>query len=236
MKRLTAAFVLCAIGPLASLAQGPITVSQSTIESMFTAGHRVSIYVGTSPTDTTVDVGLQGANRVYDFSSVSFTLVKIDTVRQVSTIPYLASRYPGSAVAQDFSGDGNEINHPIWIVQDEALRSVGDYEQVNADSLIIEHNDPYDIFLKLPIQFGGSTSMTVTHTDSIFSKGALHTAFAVTIPIYTVVDGWGTLKLPGEPDRPCLRVRWYEEPGNFHAKDFRFVTNDGIISNVDTRN
>jgi len=229
--------IFCAVMLTAvQIATAQITVLQPTMESMFSVGNPITLYFGTSPTDTTVDVGQQGGPHVYDFSTVSFTLFKIDTVKQVSTIPYLASRFPGSAVTQNFAAGGDENNHNIWVFANDQLRNVGQYEQYNADSILVVHEDPYDIFMQFPIQFGGTTSITVSVIDSVFSGGVFVSDTASTIPIYTVVDGWGTLKLPGEPDRPCLRIRWYEDPEDFHAKSFRFVTNDGLIININTRN
>lgn len=217
-----------------------ISVPQDTVQKLLTVGNPIRIY-GSTGAESSVDVGLKGANRVYDFSSVGFVLINVDTVRQVSSIPYLASRFPAEAFALTFSDEEDEKNHGLLIFQGNELNTPGDYEEYNADSLKVTHNNPFELFLKFPVTYGDSIARTSTITDSLFVRGSLDSTEAHVIPTYYVVDGWGTLKLPGGEEHPCLRLRWYEElpdgtPPDYHYMSFRYITNNGIILHIETTN
>ncbi|MCI0708094.1 MAG: hypothetical protein L0Y80_11490 [Ignavibacteriae bacterium] len=220
-----------------------ITVQQSTMQAMFSAGNPLSIDLGTSPTDTTLNIGLQGANRVYDFSMVSFELYKVDTIKQVSDIPYLASRFPGEAVTLTFEEGEDSFENSMIIFENDAAYNIGNYEQITPDSIVVTHDDPYELFLKFPITYSDSVKSTSTITDSLYVMGVPDSVQSHVIPIYYVVDGWGTLKLPGNEEYPCLRLRWYEEipdenpeTPDYHYLSFRYVTENGVFIIIDSQN
>lgn len=235
MRRITTAFFVCLIGTYPTSAQGPITIQQTTLQSVFSADRPIRVYVG-SQTQPSVNVGQRGGPNVYDFSSLNFTMQKIDTFRQVSSIPYLAPRFPATALTLNLTDHPSLTNHALFLWEGSNLLTPGDYVDVSPDSFVVTLSNPPELFLKFPISFPDSTGATSTITRSFFSRNTLAGSEQHNIPIHYIVDGFGTLRLPGGESRPCLRLRWYEQPPNFHYKSFRYVTENGMILVVETRN
>lgn len=231
--------VACLILPLlfaASLsAQNPITVQQSTLQNIFTAGNPIRIYAS-SDTLTSINVGQRGGNNVYDFSSLTLSLFKIDTFRQVSTISYLASRFPGTTLTLNLSDNPSLRIHVLFLWESNRILTPGDYADFSADSFLVTQDEPPELFLRFPISYTDSTGGTSRITRSFYSRGTLASSEQHDIPSHYVVDGYGTLRLPGGESRPCLRLRWYEQPPNYHYKSFRYVTDNGMILHVETKN
>lgn len=229
----------CLILPLflaaSLLAQNPVTIQQSTLQSIFTAGNPIRIYAS-SDTQSTINVGQRGGNNVYDFSSLNFSVAIIDTFRQVSTIPYLASRFPGTALTLNLSDHPSFKNHVLFLRDNNRILTPGDYKDFSADSFLVTQDNPPELFLRFPISYPDSTGETSRITRSFYSRGTLTRSEQNDIPMHYVVDGYGTLRLPGGESRPCLRLRWYEQPPNYHYKSFRYITDNGMIVVVDTQN
>lgn len=217
------------------LAQNPITIQQSTLQSIFSAGNPIRIYASRD-TLSTVNVGQRGGSNVYDFSSLTFSLIKIDTFRQVSTIPHLASRFPGTALTLNISDNPSLKEHVLFLWDNNRIVTPGDYKDLSADSFLVTQSSPPELFLRFPISYPDSSGETSRITRSFYSRGTLTRSEQHDIPIHSIVDGYGTLRLPGGESRPCLRIRWYEQPPNYHYKSFRYVTDNGMILSIDTQN
>lgn len=217
------------------MGQTPITIPQSTMQSLMTVGNSIHIYATVSTLDS-VNVGQRGGPNIYDFRSLNFGPAKLDTFRLVSTIPYLASRFPGATLTVMVSEKPDAKNHLFFHFENDELTNPGEYEEYSADSLRVSHGNPPELLLKFPITYSDSIRRTSTITDSVFARGGLAKTDANNIPIDYVVDGYGTLLLPGGESRPCLRLRWYEMPPQYHYKAFRYVTDNGMFLYVGTTN
>lgn len=218
-----------------SLGNAQIIVPQTTLESLFTAGNALFIYTDTSSTRTTLDVGVKGGPQTFDFSSLTFALYKADTVRVVSSIPYLASRFPGNTLALSLGEGPDETNHWLVLFENTSMTSPGEYwEDTSVDSSSVSHSSPHELFVKFPVMFGDSTRENPTLTDSIFGQGGTFVSQNV-IPIDHVVDAYGTLILPGGESHPCLRFRM-EEQSPYNYMGIRYVTDNGILLFVESNN
>ena len=220
---------------LMSIGNAQITIPQSTLETLFTPGNVLYVYVDTSSTRDSVNVGARGGPQTFDFSSLTLALYKADTVRLVSSVPYLASRFPGSALALALNESPNEINYWLLMFENSSLTGPGEYwEDAAADSHSVSHSTPHELFVKFPVTFGDSTRENPTLTDSIFGQGGTFSSQSV-IPIDHVVDAYGTLTLPGGESHPCLRFRM-EEQSPYNYMGIRYVTNNGILLYVESNN
>jgi hypothetical protein len=235
MKHITNLFLLCVIVAHTSPAQNPITIQQSTMQSIFTVSNPIRIYAS-STTQPSVNVGQRGGPNLYDFSSLNFSVVILDTFRQVSTIPYLAFRFPGTALTLNLIDNPSLKNHVLFLWDNNRLLTPGDYLEFSADSFLVTQSNPPELFLKFPMYYPDSTGGTSRITRSFYSRGTLAGSEQHDIPIHYIVDGYGTLRLPGGETRPCLRLTWYEQPPNYHYKSFRYITDNGMILVVDTQN
>ncbi len=222
------------IVPLAAVAQ--ITISQAQIEAVLGSGNTVRYYSDT--TSMTANVGGQGGGNVYDFTSLPFYYVGRETVFSASAIPELAPRYPVGTVslklpAEDPSGGSFFINFTFpagqWYNEGEAiLLPAFGYEQYI-------HYVPHELSANFPMTYGAMFTQSLTDVDSTYIGGVLFSASMSAFSESTVVDGYGTLMLPGLPPMNCLRVRTVEYNGGMN-KNFSYYTQEGAAVILDSDN
>ena len=225
-------FVSALTGSIAtSVAQ--TTISQAQIQDVFTPGNTVRFYQDT--TSIMVNVGGQGGANVYDFTALPFVYVGRDTVFSVSAIPQLAPRYPASTVSlknMDFSGGFFFLNFTFpsgqWYSQGDAFLdpSFG-FEQYT-------HYVPPVLEANFPITFNTMFTQSFTSVESLYIGGVPFSSSSTAISESTVIDGYGTLMLPGHTLN-CLRLRSVEHLGGTN-KNFSYYTQEGAALIVETNN
>lgn len=227
---------LCA--PVLFLAQveAQITVSEATFQQVIAVGRIIRLQVDTLSTRTVVNVGKKGGSNTYDFSNLNFAVMKTDTVRSIAHFPYLAGRFAPGAVTFKLPKHGTGFEHPIMYFENSSLTQGGHYNYFEGDTVEVAHSNPHELFVKFPVTFGDSTRQTSTITDStLVSGGLIGSPGSTSITSNVVVDGWGSLKLPGNVTLNCLRVRFVEE-SPYHYKEFKFFTESGTLLVIGTQN
>lgn len=223
------------IVPGAAFAQ--ITISQAQVQAVLSPGNTVRFYSDT--TDTMANVGGVGGGNVYDFTSLQFYYPGRETVFSASAIPQLAPRYPAGTVSLKlpvpYGGSGGSIfinfTFPAgqWYSQGESiLLPAFGYEQYI-------HIVPPELAANFPITFGALFTQSLTDVDTTYIGGVFSGAMSSAFSESTVVDGFGTLLLPGLSPLNCLRVRTVEYNGGMN-KNFSYYTQEGATVIVDADN
>lgn len=212
-----------------------IVIQQSQLQAVFTTGGTIRIFADTTNPRTTMNVGKKGGPNTYDFSGFSVSQVFADTVRPVSAFPNLASRYPAGSITFKLPGDGQEFSRTILQFANSSLLGPGEFNQGVQDTAHYGHSTPAEALFRFPVTFGDSLQQTSTITDSVFVSNSYISRAANTITSTVVVDGYGTLKLPGGFSQSCLRVRFKEQPP-YSALEFRYITASGLWLNVSSNN
>jgi hypothetical protein len=213
-----------------------ITVTQASFQQTLGVGKIVKFQTDTLSTRTTFNVGKKGGPNIYDFSGLYFFEWTSDTVRDISYYPYLASEYAAGAVTFRLPKNETGFEHPIFYFENSSMTQGGHYNLFPGDSVEVAHSDPHELFVKFPVTYGDSARQTSTISVTTLKSGSpIGSPQQNTISSTVVVDGWGTLKLPGNVTVNCLRFRFVEE-SPYHYKEFRYITDTGALLFVGTDN
>lgn len=209
-----------------------ITITQQHIESVFSPGRSVRIYQDT--TTRVVNVGLTGGPHVYDFSTFPFFFAGRESVFAVSQIPQVASRYgAATAVLRTQEGVGGFIYNSM-LIDGQGWRNLGEAHLGSGGTERYRHYVPFEFDAHFPITFGHTTTQTFSSIETTYVIGASPTASSTVLAESLIVDGYGTLLLPGL-SLNCLRVRKREyQNGTYHG--FHFMTSNGASLVVNSRN
>jgi len=219
----------------AARVEAQITVSQATFQQTLDVGRIMKFQIDTLSTRTMINVGKKGGSNTYDFSNLNFADLSIDTVRDISYYPYLSSRFSAGAMTFKLPKHSSGYEHPIIYFENSSMTQGGHYNYFVGDTVEVSHSNPHELFVKFPITFGDSTRQTSTITDTAYASGSPFNTGSNSITSTVVVDGWGTLKLPGSVTVNCLRFRFVEEmPYNY--KEFKYVTESGGLLVVGSAN
>ncbi|MCI0708240.1 MAG: T9SS type A sorting domain-containing protein [Ignavibacteriae bacterium] len=226
--------VVLLVSSIAS-AQTPITVSSSEFSSYFNVGSPVQILVDTtifSEETPMVYVGHQGGPNVYDFSNATLVEYVNDTLRSVSENEFLASRFASEyfTFAIPEGGESGGSDYPIISVTNDAFSVVGQYRVWTSDSVRVRHHDPGELIFPFPITYGDSVQVTNAYAETTYVSDSPFEPMSYDETRDLVVDGWGTILLPGGKSFPVLRVRDVStaiDSMDFGGKEFRFLTQGG---------
>lgn len=233
MRRIFCYTVLMTLNSAAAFAQ--ITVQQSSLQQLFGLGNVVQMYADTTEVRPTVNTGLKGGPRVYDFSTLKFAKIHTDTMKAVSTIPYLASRFPGTALVLTFPGSApGDYDHNIMRFQTGVLEQLGNYEK-DGNIVYVDYRNTPEPMLFFPSDYQDSVRYDYNGVDSTYTDGSLTSNGGSTHPLDHVIDGYGTLMLPDNQSFPCLRIRVQEYP-SYNYKGFIYLTANGLMLMVESQN
>jgi hypothetical protein len=226
---------LCAIALFASGTEqsfAQTTITQQQVEAVFSPGRSVRIYQDTS--SKVVNVGLTGGPHVYDFSTLPFFFAGRESVLAVSQIPQLVSRYgTATAVLRTQEGSGGFIYNPMQI-DAQGWRNLGEAHIGTGLAERYRHYAPFEFDAHFPITFGHTTTQTFSTIETTYVSGGSPTMSSTVLAESLIVDGYGTLLLPGL-SLNCLRVRKKEyQNGTYHG--FHFMTSNGASLVVSSRN
>jgi hypothetical protein len=184
--------------------QAQITISPDDVLNLIGTRHYIAFDTDEEAT-ATVDIGLAGANRVWDFTSLVFPSqeVSFDYIDPAETP--LAYIFPEANIAQKMT-----------FTEDTVSASIYEYLKVNNDSLIflgagtyIEGYGVFDIETKdeyAPMPLAYETTWSFILEDTIYFPGGYIYDFD---DIQITIDAWGTITIPAGTFE-CLRLhsRW----------------------------
>ena len=215
------------VAPLASL-HAQITVQRSDIQGIFYVGDTLSV---STINDTAVDVGQIGGPNVYDFSSL--------TLASGGTAPVVL----GSSLSNIMGWFANDTmfvqpdEYSAFSFTNQGMYDIGKVRIQNDSTSDFVYRNPGESLFRFPVTFGSSYTETVTTTDSTFIHGVYSSVNTNQIQWVGAVDGYGTLKLPGGANYPCLRVTKFENPPCSTCnddKDINYITQNGLVIIVNT--
>lgn len=217
-------YFLCLIAVQPAIAQ--VSVNEADLQSIFTAGQSLYFYNSDS-TVSSVNIGKQNGPNIYDFSAVKYEPLAASHNYQVSDVPVLAARFPGSAVTFGTSPDSIEKN-PIFLFGNDTLFTVGQASLLR--QLDFVHYRPYPVSAVFPITFGNKYWYTFTRYDTLYdSTGRVDSANVSAGRDTVTVDGYGTLKIPGH-EFNCLRVKI--DHVSYGDKEFMYMTREGAFVDI----
>ena len=223
--------VLCSVVLFVSELQAQITISEAQVQAILSPGKTWLSYVDS--VSTSVNVGRAGGPNVYDFRSLAFVPLGRDTIFNTSQFPFLVARFPStSIVIKSNSSEGS--NFSVLEYSGGALWNPGG-AFISPPTEFYRHSTPAERFNNLPITYNTQFSQTVTSTDSAYFNGIFVFASSSSATSTTVVDGYGTLLVPGGGSYNCLRIRATENPPS-NGKEFRYFTVEGALVFVNSNN
>jgi len=195
-------FFTCLLG-YTSLLHAQIQVTATQFESIFAAGSSFNVASGLSP--STINLGKNGGPNIYDFSGVSLSTYQTANNYLISSIPNLASRFPGNAVT--FGGSTTTIeNNPVFVLGADSLIQVGVASVVQNPT--ISHMVPSEIVAIFPVVYGESYSVSFQEYDTTFDNNwsVTSTNYIPTRNYSVNVHGYGTIKVGGY-EYDCLKIQ-----------------------------
>ena len=222
MRHLSTVLAAILLIPAAS-AFAQITVQQSEFQPIFQVGDSMTVL---TILDTSLDIGTTGGPNVYDFSKVNYQTAKIAT-ELGSSVPIVAPYFPNDTVF-GATGDYNVLSFSggqLW--------GLGEVQSQGSNYNVLHRSPGEDIF-SFPLSEGKTWTYNLINVDSVFSNGILQSTSADTGQRVTVVDGYGTLILPGGDTLQCLRLTQAPaSPSGQSFDTFFFVTQSGTFVNIE---
>jgi hypothetical protein len=205
-------------------ASSQIVIERQDVLKIFTPGES---HYYTEGTGGNFDVGRKGGPNVYDFSGISLATLSTSYNYDVSTIPELAGRFSNGGVTMGDSPSTIEKN-PVFLFGPDTMFTLGHASLIPTLSTV--HYVPPEIVMISPAVYGSEITQDVQKYDSTFDAGGhvTSTDFSSSQE-YTVVDGYGLLKLSGMQFE-CIRVR--KEHRGYGDKEFLYLTKEGAFVGV----
>ncbi len=204
MKHLASIFLLSI---LAVNARAQITIN----ESDYTAGQQLnrSTYSASTATLASLNalIGMSGENQTWDFTSATYTL-NADT----GTSSLVA--YPGGAADASDADFTSATNVLVTVPNNPSKPTYYGFIELNSSGswLLGESEDSMGVAKKLigynpPLQQAAypMTYNTSWNSKSTWDSPLIPSGYSYTTTYSAKVDGWGTLKTPGQ-STPALRV------------------------------
>ncbi len=207
--------------------EAQIAVTRADFSAIVTPGV-VTYSLAPDPTVALVNIGSTGGPNVYDFSSIAYQ--PPDPIRNffVDSIPLLAARYPAGAITFGTAADTIE-NNPVFVFTADTLFQAGN--ATISDHYRFRHFSPYAPVMPFPLTYGQTFSRSSSYRDTTFDLSwNVLSSVETDQPASCVVDGYGTLKIPGQ-SVPCLRIM-VDFP-QYNEKEVLFVTKSGLLLNID---
>lgn len=213
--------VACLVVPVASL-HAQISIQLSDFQKVFYVGDTMSVSIAT---DTFANVGQVGGPNLYDFSSMNFMNGGTLPVVFGSSLPRTASRFPNDTVLDM----GNE--EQALTLTNQGMFDIGKVKIESDTSYDYVHRSPQETMFRFPVSFGSNYTETITTYDTSFVNGVVVSSGGGPEDWVGIVDGYGTLKLPGGATYQCLRVLKTETTCSTCTddKDINFLTLGGPI-------
>jgi hypothetical protein len=225
--------VLAMLGMLAEsgIAQA-ITIDSNDVQAMYSVGRRLTY--NTDTLSKNLNIGDPGASGVYNFSTLLSNTKRVLTSVTKSTSPY-ASEFPTATHAMLDTAFTYRINTGTlgfgWgtvkssaaylyfgVGADERFFGIGAIatgylDQMPTVPITIKNprwvNSPPSVDLSLPLEY--MKSWTNNYADSLIGVINFFTDYNVRIgntdSVTFLVDGYGTLTVPGGYSQPALRIR-----------------------------
>jgi len=180
------------------------------------------------PSVTSVNIGRTGGPNVYDFSTLLYQ--PPDLIRNffVDSIPLLKARYPAGAVTFGTAADTLN-NNPVFVFTADTLFQAGN--ATITDRYRFRHFSPFAPVMPFPLMYGQTFSRSSSYRDTTFDLSwQILSTIETDQPASCVVDGYGTLKIPGQTVA-CLRIM-VDFP-KYNEKEVLFITGSGLLLNID---
>jgi hypothetical protein len=221
LRKIFTVFSVIALIAPSTLAQ--ITISENQFRPIFRVGDSLTVL---TITDTSMNIGSTGGANTYDLSRLNYFSSKI-AVEAGSTVPTAAAHFPNDTLL----GGGGFYN--VMSFSGGNLWGLGSVEGDNA-SLNVVHRVPGEEIFSFPLTMGKTWNYNMTVLDTAFSNGVAGLASSDISHRTTVVDGYGTLILPGGDTLQCLRLtQGPASPSEQSYDTFFFVTQTGTFVNID---
>jgi len=223
--KITILFLFCFI--FTAFAQ--IQITPTDVSNAFAVGNSVTI---NSMDITSFDIGSAGGGNNWNFSGLQSTeTYDLMCVDPVST-PY-ANEFPGANLGTYASENyqGNPAEVWSYLNLGSTLGNMG--QAITSSSfpgdLITSKNNPAAIELQLPLMYNSTWSQS--YTSTIYYNG---TPITITnISKNVVVDGWGTMTMPGGASFDALRIRESSTENGNTFVEYSFLAKNGANVTVE---
>ena len=198
-----------------------VEISQADFQAFFSAGKGLDFYVEDS---LSVNIGFPGADQMYDFSGISLPSAGVMNIDNTSLVTWLANRYPGMFYLSMYP------SYPIFQYAGNQWVNTGDCQIdqfTNYERYV--YYTPGQVMVRFPIVYQDQWNQSVSTLDSTYEVGVDTTRSTGTRNLFHVVDGWGTLKIPGY-EGSCLRI-WSNVTNDGESEVF-FFTREGPFLRV----
>lgn len=213
--------ILILIFLLSNANYSQITLTSEQFRSVFTTP---GFHYYTEGTPGNYNIGKMGGPNVYDFSSISLQNLFVSNNYEVSSLPDLASRYPGNAITFGESPTTIEKN-PIFLIGSDTAFCIGQASLVPSKEFT--HYRPYDIVAVFPATYGSVINQQVEKFDTTFDgSGQVVNTNHSTSNEVTTIDGYGILKLSGH-EYECIRIR--KDHTGYGDKEYMFLSREGAV-------
>jgi hypothetical protein len=225
VARSTATLVLILSALLVSTSRAQITVTASQFYSVFASG-QTTYFHHLDPSFTTANIGKMGGPNTYDYSLAKLLPPEASNTYSISTIPVLAARYPGAAVTFGNSRDSVEKN-PVFLLSGDTVFVLGEASLI--PQYRFKHNRPFQ-----PMIFPATYQRTYTRSGNVYDTTFNTAGGVAAVNSYQyndtfIVDGYGTLKIPGR-QLECLRVKLLHTL--YGDKEIMFFTREGVFGDI----
>jgi len=202
-KLLLHVLLLACIAGYSPTFHAQIQITATQFESIFAAGSSFTFVTGPQP--DSINAGKNGGPNVYDFSGLNYSSYATANNYLISSIPNLASRFPGNAVT--FGGSPTTIeNNPVFLLGQDSMIQVGAASVVQNPH--ISHMVPSEIIAIFPVIYGQSFPVSFQEYDTTFDNNwvVTNTNFIPTRNYRVNVHGYGTIKAAGYQFE-CLKIQ-----------------------------
>ncbi len=204
----------------ASITKAQITLTSSDVDALLGQTFNVTTYEATAPEGFDDLVSLKGENQVFDFTGITafndtlsgkFTYLNTSEPTGLPGATDTSFTNANTVIAVDLS-DSAGTDSTSWIyekVNSEGVYTAGfvfvNYTDSTNDTLKFAFN-PYMQSLKFPLTYGttwkDTANFIIPIPDSLKELGA---SMSISRIEDAIVDGYGTLELPGKSS-DCLRL------------------------------
>jgi len=181
-----------------------ITITNTDVSNVFSPGNSVTVH---STDITSFNIGSAGGGNNWDFTGLQSTETYDFMCIDPATSPYInefAGANIGTYAMENYQGTPAEV-WSFFNLSSSALNNMGQAVISSSfpGSLITTKNNPAGTYLQLPATF--NTSWSQSYVSTTYFNGTPLSSSNISTNI--VVDGWGTMTLPGGSSFDALRIR-----------------------------
>jgi hypothetical protein len=201
-----------------------ITINTSDKTNIFTTGNIITVYSDTS--QSTVDIGSTGGGNNWDFSGLKYNISADLEIVDPSTSPYI-SDFSGADVCGHSSGSYGGAQTDIW----SYYKLNGTYDLMGSATTISTQagftteikDTSYRKQYVDPMTYNSNWNQTFTQSQLL--NGTPISSSSVSIS--SVVDAYGTMKLPGGASYDALRIKETTTISILTMVSYYFVAKNG---------